>query len=171
VVRSAETGVPGRATPAIGSDIGAYRVEALLGRGGMGVVYRATDSRLGRSVALKVLPPQYGEDRTFRARFLRESRVAASIDHPGVIPIYEAGDDGGQLYIAMRYVDGTDLAALLSGGGPLDPERALALTGQLAAALDAAPLAEGDTPTVKDKADVTARDDVVRILSFFIHRQ
>jgi serine/threonine protein kinase len=116
VIRSAEVGVPGQATPAIASDLGAYRIEAVLGHGGMGVVYRATDNRLGRNVALKVLPPEYGEDQTFRARFLRESRVAASIDHPGIIPIYEAGDADGQLYIAMRYVDGTDLAELLQSG-------------------------------------------------------
>ena len=104
----------------------------------MGVVYRATDARLGRKVALKVLPPEYGDDQAFRARFLLESRLAASIDHPGVIPIYEAGDAGGQLYIAMRYVDGTDLGELLRREGALDAVRALALVAQLGAALDAA---------------------------------
>lgn len=122
----------------IGSELDGYRIEAVLGRGGMGVVYRATDSRLGRKVALKVLPPEFGNDPTYRSRFLRESRIAASLDHPGVIPIYEAGDADGQLYIAMRHVEGTDLAALLRTEGALAPERALALTGQLAAALDAA---------------------------------
>ena len=108
-------------SPAIGTDIGRYRIEAVLGSGGMGVVYRATDARLGRKVALKVLPAGYGDDPTFRARFLRESRLAASIEHRGVIPIYEAGDADGQLYIAMRYVDGTDLAELLRREGALDP--------------------------------------------------
>jgi len=122
----------------IGSELGGYRVEAELGRGGMGVVYRATDRRLGRKVALKVLAPAFGNDPTFRSRFLRESRMAASLDHPGVIPIYEAGDADGHLYIAMRHVEGTDLAELLRMEGALDPERALALTGQLAAALDGA---------------------------------
>jgi serine/threonine protein kinase len=104
----------------------------------MGVVYRATDTRLDRQVALKV-PPEYGDDPAFRARFLGESRIAGSIDHPGVVPIYEAGEgDGQQLYIAMRFVEGTDLAALLRSEGALGPERALSLAGQLAAALDAA---------------------------------
>jgi YVTN family beta-propeller protein len=125
-------------SPAIGRELGGYRIEAVLGRGGMGVVYRATDARLGRKVALKVLPAERDDDDTFRARFLRESRTAASIDHPHVIPIYEAGEADGQLYIAMRHVEGTDLAQLLRAEGALDPERALALTGQLASALDAA---------------------------------
>jgi len=79
----------------------------------MGVVYRAIDARLGRKVALKVLPAEYGDDETFRANFLRESRLAASIEHRGVIPIYEAGEVDGRLYIAMRHVDGSDLAELL----------------------------------------------------------
>jgi YVTN family beta-propeller protein len=130
--------MPRQPSPAIGTDIGRYRVEAVLGSGGMGVVYRATDARLGRQVALKVLPARYGDDPTFRARFLRESRLAASIEHRGVIPIYEAGEADGQLYIAMRYVDGTDLAELLRREGALDPPRAVALVAQLAAALDAA---------------------------------
>jgi serine/threonine-protein kinase len=117
---------------------GEYSLQRELGRGGMGVVYRANDARLGRKVALKVLPPEYGDDQAFRARFLRESRLAASIDHQGVIPIYEAGDAGGRLYIAMRYVDGTDLGELLRREGALDPARALAVVAQLGAALDAA---------------------------------
>ena len=120
------------------AQLGAYRLEAVLGRGGMGIVYRAIDTRLGRQVALKVLPPQYGGDETFRTRFLRESRVAASIDHPGVIPIYEAGEADGQLYIAMRHVEGADLGALLREEGALEPERAVELVSQLAEALDAA---------------------------------
>lgn len=130
--------VSGQPSPAIGTEIGDYRLEAVLGRGGMGVVYRATDTRLGRKVALKLLPPELSQNRSFQARFLRESRLAASIDHPGVIPIYEAGDIGGQLYIAMRHVEGTDLAQLLRDEGALEPQRAVALVGQLAAALDAA---------------------------------
>ena len=76
----------------------------------MGVVYRATDLRLGRAVALKLLPSELAEDRRFRARFERESRLAASIDHAGIVPVYEAGEADGVTYIAMRYVDGSDLA-------------------------------------------------------------
>ena len=122
----------------VGSSIGPYRIEELLGRGGMGVVYRATDLRLGRSVALKLLSPELSGDARFRARFERESQLAASIDHAGIVPVYEAGDADGLLYIAMRYVDGSDLAQLLRREGPLEPSRAIELVGQLAEALDAA---------------------------------
>ena len=122
----------------VGSSIGPYRIEELLGRGGMGVVYRATDLRLGRQVALKLLSPELSGDARFRARFERESHLAASIDHAGIIPVYEAGDTDGLLYIAMRYVDGSDLAQLLRREGPLEPSRAIDVVGQLAEALDAA---------------------------------
>ena len=122
----------------VGSSIGPYRIEELLGRGGMGVVYRATDPRLGRPVALKLLSPELSGDARFRARFERESHLAASIDHAGIVPVYEAGDADGLLYIAMRYVDGSDLAQLLRREGPLEPSRAIELVGQLAEALDAA---------------------------------
>ena len=121
-----------------GSEVGPYRIEALLGQGGMGVVYRARDVRLDRAVALKLLSPDLAGDERFRARFERESRLAASIDHAGIVPVYEAGDADGVTYIAMRYVDGSDLAKLLASDGPLEPARALELVGQLADALDAA---------------------------------
>jgi YVTN family beta-propeller protein len=122
----------------IGSSLREYRLDSLLGRGGMGTVFLAWDTRLERRVALKLLSPQLAEDMRFRERFLRESRLAASLDHPNVIPIYEAGEADGQLFIAMRFVQGRDLAALLESQGRLPPERALAIVGQLAAALDAA---------------------------------
>src|SRR5262245_11735907 len=115
-----------------------YRIEAVLGRGGMGVVYLAQDLGLRRKVALKLLAPELAEDERFRERFLRESELAASIDHPNVIPIYAAGESEGLLYIAMRYVAGTDLKALLRREGALVPARALAIATQVAAALDAA---------------------------------
>jgi serine/threonine-protein kinase len=124
--------------PLIGSELVGYRIEALLGRGGMGVVYRAVDLALERNVALKLLAPELVEDERFRARFHRESRLAASIDHPHILPVYEAGEVDGQLYIAMRYVEGTDLKTLLREDGPLDVGRALGLCGQIADALDAA---------------------------------
>ena len=104
----------------------------------MGVVYRAEDLRLGRMVALKLLRASLADDDGFRERFLRESRLAASIEHAAIVPIYEAGETDGLLYIAMRLVDGVDLAELLRREGPLEPERAVALVGQLASALDAA---------------------------------
>jgi YVTN family beta-propeller protein len=104
----------------------------------MSVVYLARDLRLSRSVALKVLAPELAEDERFRERFLRESRLAASIDHPNVIPIFEAGESQGVLFIAMRYVGGTDLKALLALEGRLEPVRTLGLLGQVAEALDVA---------------------------------
>ena len=122
----------------IGTTLGGYRVESVLGRGGMSVVYRADDVRLKRKVALKLLAPELAEDDAFRDRFLRESELAASLEHPNVVPIYAAGDLGGLLYIAMRYVPGTDLRALLRREAALEPERALALVSQVANALDAA---------------------------------
>ncbi len=127
-----------RADPRVGTELAGYRIEALLGRGGMADVYRAVDLRLGRPVALKLLAPDLAEDERFRERFLRESRLAASLDHPNVIPIYEAGEVEGLLYIAMRYVEGTDLKKLLHQEGRLDPRRALFLLGRIADALDAA---------------------------------
>ena len=104
----------------------------------MSVVYLAEHDWLQRKVALKVLAPQLAEDERFRERFVRESRLAASLDHPNVIPIFEAGASGADLFIAMRYVEGTDLRTLLHEGGALEPERAIAIVRQVAAALDAA---------------------------------
>ncbi|MGH2970191.1 MAG: protein kinase domain-containing protein, partial [Solirubrobacteraceae bacterium] len=127
-----------RLIPGIGDRLRSYAIEELLGRGGMGVVYRATDIRLGRPVALKLLSDKLSRDESFRARFERESRLAAAIDHAHIVPVYEAGAAGGLLYIAMRYVDGSDLAAVLEREELLQPWRALDLVGQLASALDAA---------------------------------
>ncbi len=121
-----------------GMSFAGYRVEALVGRGGMGVVYRATDLSLERPVALKLVAPELAEDERFRARFLREPRLAASLDHPGVIPIYEAGEHDGQLYLAMRFVEGSDLGTILEREGKLPPQRAVAVLAQVAGALDAA---------------------------------
>jgi DNA-binding beta-propeller fold protein YncE/predicted Ser/Thr protein kinase len=121
-----------------GSTFANYRIEGLVGRGGMGVVYRATDLRLERPVALKLIAPELAEDERFRERFLRESRLAASLDHRGVVPIHAAGEEAGQLFIAMRYVEGEDLKTLLRREGALAPERSLAILSQIAEALDAA---------------------------------
>ena len=115
-----------------------YELEELIGHGGMGVVYRATDVKLQRPVALKLIVPELAEDARFRKRFLDESRLAASLDHASVVPIYEAGEQDGQLFLAMRYVEGSDLRTLLRRDGPLALERTLALLGQIASALDAA---------------------------------
>jgi ABC-type branched-subunit amino acid transport system substrate-binding protein len=121
-----------------GSTFAGYRVESLVGRGGMGVVYRARDLSLDRPVALKLVAPELAQDERFRARFLKEPRLAASLDHPNVIPIYAAGERDGRLYLAMRFVDGSDLKTILAREGTLPPERALRVLGQIAGALDTA---------------------------------
>jgi DNA-binding beta-propeller fold protein YncE len=124
--------------PDVGTQLAGYRIDGVLGRGGMGVVYRATELALDRPVALKLIAPELAGDTVFRERFLRESRLAASIDHPGILPVYAAGEAEGELYLANRFVEGRDLAALLEQEGPLAPERALELVGQVADALDSA---------------------------------
>jgi serine/threonine protein kinase len=121
-----------------GALLASYRIESLLGRGGMGEVYLALDERLERRVAIKVLPTQLSGDEGFRQRFVRESRMAAAIDHPNIIPVYDAGESDGVLYIAMRCVDGTDLRDLLITGGPVAPQRTMNIVRQVASALDAA---------------------------------
>ena len=121
-----------------GSTFGLYRIESLLGRGGMSVVYLAEDTRLGRRVAIKVLSAELAADDAFRSRFVRESQLAAGLEHPNIVPVYEAGEAEGQLFIAMRYVRGTDLRTLLTREGPFDPDRTIALLRPVAAALDAA---------------------------------
>lgn len=122
----------------IGTEIAGYRVERELGRGGMAVVYCATDLRLGRTVALKLLAPEFSRNDAFRRRFAQESRVAAAIEHPHIVPVFEAGETDGVLYIAMCYVSGQDLGALLDRDGPLPVPAALRIAAQLASALDAA---------------------------------
>ncbi len=121
-----------------GATFAGYRIESLVGRGGMGVVYRATDLSLERPVALKLIAPELAEDDRFRSRFLKEPRLAAALDHPNVVPIYEAGERDGQLYLAMRFVEGSDLKTILQRERKLPPERALRILAQIAGALDAA---------------------------------
>jgi serine/threonine protein kinase len=126
-----------RSDSRLGTDLGPYRIERVLGRGGMGVVYLASDTGLDRKVALKLLTPDYADDEAFRARFLRESKLAASIDHPNIIPVYDAGEIEGTFYLAMRYVEGVDLQQRVREG-PLEPRHAVAILTQVASALDAA---------------------------------
>lgn len=121
-----------------GDTFGEYTIESQIGRGGMGTVYLATHRRLGRKAALKVIAPELADDEDFRARFLRESQLVASIDHPNVIPIYDADEVGGVLFLAMRYVQGPSLQARLREHGPLSPDEAGRLATQVGAALDAA---------------------------------
>lgn len=118
--------------------IAGYQLEQVVGRGGMGIVYRATQLALGRPVAIKLIASERAENPLFRERFKSESRIAASIEHANVIPVYEAGEDDGLLFIAMRLVDGIDLEQLLARSGPLEPARAARIVGQVAGALEAA---------------------------------
>jgi serine/threonine protein kinase len=121
-----------------GTQIAGYRVESLIGRGGMAVVYRAEHLRLGRRVALKLIAPEFAEHEKFRQRFMRESRLAAAIDHPNILPVYEADEAEGLLYLAMRYVEGIDLKGLLAEQGRLDTRQVLSILSQVASALDVA---------------------------------
>ncbi|MEV7215516.1 serine/threonine-protein kinase [Kitasatospora cineracea] len=121
-----------------GRTLAGYRLEHVLGRGGMAVVYRAEDLRLGRTVAVKLLAPELARNETFRQRFVRESHIAASLDHPNIVPVYDAGEAEGVLYLAMRYVRGRDLRALLDREGPLTSAQTVRIAVQVASALDAA---------------------------------
>jgi serine/threonine protein kinase len=126
----------------VGDELGPYRIESVLGRGGMGAVYLATHARLERRVALKLIAPDLADDPDFRARFLRESRLAASLDHPHVIPIYDADEVDGVLYLAMRYVDGPSLQSLIRERGALPRADTLRISEQIGGALDAAHAAD-----------------------------
>ena len=120
-----------------GARVGGYRVEETLGRGGMGVVYRARQLELDRDVALKVIAPERVEDPAARARFVREARAAAAVEHPGIVPVHDAAVEGETAYVVMRYVPGSDLRTLVRVDGPLEPARAAEVTRRLGDALDA----------------------------------
>ena len=124
--------------PRIGDEFAGYRLVSLLGHGGMSIVYRAEHIALERTVALKLLSPRLSDDEDFRERFQRESKVAASLEHPNIIPIYEAGGENGVFYIAMRYVDGADLKTRLKESGRLEAQQVVSFVAQVAAALEAA---------------------------------
>ena len=133
-------GETGSASPALatGARVAGYRLQEQIRAGGMAVVFLAFDERLNRPVALKILAPWLAADEAFRRRFLRESRAAAAVDDPYIIPVYEAGEAGGALFIAMRYVSGGSVRDLLNLQGPLPPARAAAIISPIASALDAA---------------------------------
>src|SRR5207249_4633835 len=127
-----------KADPRVGTELGGYRIEELIGRGGMSAVYLAEDLRLGRKVALKLIAPDLAEDERFRDRFVRESRIAAGLEHPNIVPIYEAGEAEGVLFISMRRIPGADLKSIVRAEGALAPARTIGLLGQVGEALDAA---------------------------------
>lgn len=124
--------------PTIGTEFAGHRVEAVIGRGGASVVYLAEHLRLGRKVALKVLAPHLADDGAFRERFIRESRIAAGLDHANIVTVYDAGEVDGSLYISMRYVEGSDLGRVLGTEKVLEPSRAISILSQVADALDTA---------------------------------
>jgi len=133
--RLATAAPPEDAELALGSTFAGHRIDSIAGRGGMGVVYRATDLTLDRPVALKLIAPTLARDPVFRARFERECRLAAALDHPHVVPIFHAGAERGALYVTMRYVEGTDLRALLAEEHRLEPSRAVEIVTRVADAL------------------------------------
>jgi serine/threonine-protein kinase len=153
------------------SEVAGYRIERLLGRGGMSSVYLAEHLRLQRKVALKLMTPELAHDERFRERFLRESQLAASLDHPNVVPVYDADEADGVLYIAMRYVEGTDLRELLRSEGPLEPRRAVAIVGQAAAGLDAAHRRGLVHRDVKPGNILIGEDDHVYVSDFGLTKQ
>jgi len=154
-----------------GAVVAGYRIESVLGRGGMGVVYRASDLELGRVIALKVIAPDLLEDAGIRERFLKEARAAASIEHPHVIPVYAAGERDGVAYIAMRLIDGDDVKALISREGPLDPGRAADLIVRAAAGLDAIHRAGYVHRDVKPANVLVDRDGHVYVTDFGLAKQ
>lgn len=129
---------PPAAEPAVGDTFADHRIDALIARGGMAVVFRATDLALDRTVALKLMRPGIAQDAGSRARFERECRMAAAVDHPRVVPIYRAGAQEDRLYLTMRFIDGTDLRRLVVDQGALEAWRAVDIAAQVADALDAA---------------------------------
>src|SRR3954452_6586355 len=122
--------------PEIGEELAGYKIEALAGRGGMGVVFRAEHLHLGRVIALKVLTADLAGDRSFRQRFVREAQTAARLDHPNIVPGYDAGEADGLLYIAMKFIDGVDLGHVLDNEERLTPQRTVDLLTDIADALD-----------------------------------
>ena len=162
---------------AIGSQIAGYRLEEQIGRGGMAVVFRAHEARLDRNVALKILAPGLAADDAFRRRFIRESRIAAAVDHPNIIPVFDAGEADGVLFIAMRFVHGPDVRTLLDSEGALPPARVIGIVTQVASALDAAHargLVHRDVKPANMLLDTTAgggRQDHVYLSDFGLGKQ
>jgi len=152
-----------------GKPFGRYRLVELLGRGGMGEVWRAYDTVIDRTVAIKMLLPHFAQDKTFEQRFRREARAAASLDDPHVVPIYDVGEIDGRLYVAMRLVNGEDLQTLLDGG-PLSTDRTVRITEQIASALQAAHKVGLVHRDVKPSNILITEDDFAYLIDFGIAR-
>jgi serine/threonine protein kinase, bacterial len=160
----------GRASSLVGSQFGPYRLMRLLGRGGMGEVYEAEDTRKRRVVALKLISAQFSRDPMFRARMQREADAAGRLTEPHVVPIHDYGEIDGQLYLDMRLIDGDDLSTMLRRTGPMSPPRAVAIVRQVAAALDAAHAAGVTHRDVKPENILVTRDDFAYLVDFGIAR-
>jgi|GEM_PF-2834690 len=150
----------------LGAVFAGCRVEEVIGHGAMGVVYRADELALQRPVALKLILAEHSQDERFRERFRRESQITAAIDHPNVIPIFDAGDEDGVLYIMMRLVEGTDLRAVIDADGAIEPLRAARIARQVGAALDAAHARGMLHRDIKPSNVLLARDDHVYLSDF-----
>ena len=156
-----------------GDEFAGYRIERRLGRGGMGVLYLAIEPGLERRVALKLIAPEAAADEVFARRFAEESKIAASIEHPNVVPIYAAGEEDGIPYIAMRYVSGSDLGRRLARDGRLEPAAAAALIAQVGSGLDAihaAGLVHRDVKPANVLLAETGGDDHAYITDFGVAR-
>jgi serine/threonine protein kinase, bacterial len=156
--------------PRVGSWFGPYRLMGLLGRGGMGEVYEAEDTRKGRIVALKLISPQFSDDPMFRARMQREVGAAGRLTEPHVVPIHDYGEINGQLYLDMRLIEGANLATVLKRNGPMSPPRAVAIVRQVACALDAAHASGVTHRDVKPENILITGDDFAYLVDFGIAR-
>src|SRR5579875_1584371 len=154
----------------VGSRFGPYRLLRLLGRGGMGEVYEAEDTRKRRVVALKLISQHFSDSPVFRARMQREADAAGRLTEPHVVPIHDYGEIDGQFYVEMRLIDGTDLATLLKRSGPLSPPRAVAIVSQIAAALDAAHATGVTHRDVKPENILITGQDFAYLVDFGIAR-
>src|ERR1700749_1087646 len=142
----------------VGDRLGDFEITEVAGAGGMGVVYKARQQSLDRDVALKVIRDEIAAEPEYRDRFLREAKLAASVDHPNVVTVYDVGDEDGRLFLVMQWIDGTDLRQLLDSSGRLTPKRAVAIGDQLAGALDAVHQKSGLVHRDVKPANVLLRD-------------
>ena len=149
-----------------GSTIAGYEIETVVGSGGMGVLYRARQLKLDRPVALKLVEPEVAGEPVVRERLRREARTVAALDHPNVVPLYEAGEENGTVYIVTRWVEGTELGALIRRDAPLEPGRAARMAAQIASALEVAHEKGLIHRDVKPSNAIVAADDHVYITDF-----